>query len=159
MIFFNAPNVWIVRLVLALVRCRISSILELAWPRPALPSDHWRRIAWRRIKDFMATLKDRSKPVEKRLRSPPFRIHFIDDMQMPTHLGDIHDRSGNDAREKETLTEKRRNRSELPSRPTRLLKSNTGNVNDKLRVKLASRHPEQSKPPARMAATDGSRMA
>jgi hypothetical protein len=49
-----------------------------------------------KIKEFKATLKDKSKPVEERRRALRFLIHFIEDMHQPCHVGDNHDRGGND---------------------------------------------------------------
>jgi nuclease S1 len=40
-----------------------------------------------KIKEFMATLKDKSKPDEERRRALRFLIHCIEDMHMPMHVG------------------------------------------------------------------------
>jgi nuclease S1 len=49
-----------------------------------------------KIKEFKVTLKDKSKPVDERRRALRFLIHFIEDMHQPCHVGDNHDRGGND---------------------------------------------------------------
>ncbi len=51
-----------------------------------------------KIKEFKATLKDKSKPDEERRHALRFLIHFVEDMHMPMHVGDNHDRGGNDTR-------------------------------------------------------------
>jgi hypothetical protein len=48
-----------------------------------------------KIKEFKATLKDKSKPAKERQRALRFLIHFVEDMRMPMHVGDNHDRGGN----------------------------------------------------------------
>ena len=49
-----------------------------------------------KIKEFTATLKDRSKSVEDRRFALRFLIRRVEDMHMPMHVGDNHDRGGND---------------------------------------------------------------
>jgi hypothetical protein len=49
-----------------------------------------------KINGFRATLKDKSKSVEDRGFALRFLIHFIEDMHQPCHVGDNHDRDGND---------------------------------------------------------------
>jgi nuclease S1 len=49
-----------------------------------------------KINDFRATLKDKTKPVEDRRFALRFLIHCVEDMHMPLHVGDNHDRGGND---------------------------------------------------------------
>ncbi len=49
-----------------------------------------------KIHEFQAVLKDKSKPVEERRKALRFLIHFIEDMHQPCHVGDNHDRGGND---------------------------------------------------------------
>jgi nuclease S1 len=49
-----------------------------------------------KINEFRATLKDKSKSVEERRFALRFLIHCIEDMHMPMHVGDNHDRGGND---------------------------------------------------------------
>ena len=48
-----------------------------------------------KIHEFQAVLKDKSKPVEDRRKALRFLIHFIEDMHMPMHVGENHDRGGN----------------------------------------------------------------
>ena len=43
-----------------------------------------------------ATLKDKTKSVEERRFALRFFIHSVEDMHMPMHVGDNHDRGGND---------------------------------------------------------------
>jgi nuclease S1 len=49
-----------------------------------------------KIKEFMATVEDKTKPVEERRFALRFLIHCIEDMHQPCHVGDNHDRGGND---------------------------------------------------------------
>jgi S1/P1 Nuclease len=46
--------------------------------------------------EFRATLKDKSKPVADRRFALRFLIHCVEDLHMPMHVGDNHDRGGND---------------------------------------------------------------
>jgi hypothetical protein len=41
-------------------------------------------------------LKDRSRPVERRRQALRFLIHLVEDLHVPLHVGDNHDRGGND---------------------------------------------------------------
>lgn len=49
-----------------------------------------------KIPDFLATLKDGSAPAEKRREALRFLVHCVQDMHQPVHVGDRHDRGGND---------------------------------------------------------------
>ncbi len=49
-----------------------------------------------KIKEFRKTLKDPTKRVEDRRFALGFLIHCVEDMHMPMHVGDNHDRGGND---------------------------------------------------------------
>ena len=49
-----------------------------------------------KINEFRATLKDKTKSVEDRRFALRFLIHCVEDMHMPMHVGDNHDRGGND---------------------------------------------------------------
>ena len=49
-----------------------------------------------KINEFKATLKDKTKSVEDRRFSLRFLIHSVEDMHMPMHVDDNHDRGGND---------------------------------------------------------------
>ena len=49
-----------------------------------------------KINEFKATLKDKTKSVEDRRFALRFLIHCVEDMHMPMHVGDNHDRGGND---------------------------------------------------------------
>lgn len=49
-----------------------------------------------KIPDFVATLKDRSAPKEKRREALRFLVHCVQDMHMPLHVGERHDKGGND---------------------------------------------------------------
>ena len=49
-----------------------------------------------KINEFRAVLKDKSKSVEERRFALRFLIHCVEDMHMPMHVGDNHDRGGND---------------------------------------------------------------
>jgi nuclease S1 len=49
-----------------------------------------------KINEFRKVVKDKSKSVEERRRALRFLIHFIEDMHQPCHVGDNHDRGGND---------------------------------------------------------------
>jgi S1/P1 Nuclease len=48
-----------------------------------------------KINEFRATLKDKTKTVEDRRFALRFLIHSVEDMHMPMHVGDNHDRGGN----------------------------------------------------------------
>ena len=45
-----------------------------------------------KINEFRATLKDKTKSVEDRRFALRFLIHCVEDMHMPMHVGDNHDR-------------------------------------------------------------------
>jgi hypothetical protein len=49
-----------------------------------------------KINEFRATLKDKTKSVEDRRFALRFLIHCVEDMHMPMHVGENHDRGGND---------------------------------------------------------------
>jgi nuclease S1 len=49
-----------------------------------------------KINEFRATLKDKTRSVEDRRFALRFLIHCVEDMHMPMHVGDNHDRGGND---------------------------------------------------------------
>jgi S1/P1 Nuclease len=49
-----------------------------------------------KINEFRLTLQDKTKTVEDRRFALRFLIHCIEDMHMPRHVGDSHDRGGND---------------------------------------------------------------
>ena len=49
-----------------------------------------------KIKEFRATLKDPKRSIEDRRFALRFFIHCIEDLHMPMHVGDNHDRGGND---------------------------------------------------------------
>ena len=49
-----------------------------------------------KINEFRKVVKDKSKPVEERRFAVRFLIHCVEDMHMPMHVGDNHDRGGND---------------------------------------------------------------
>ena len=49
-----------------------------------------------KINEFRAVLKDPTKSKEDRRFALRFLIHCVEDMHMPMHVGDNHDRGGND---------------------------------------------------------------
>ncbi len=49
-----------------------------------------------KINEFRKTLKDTTKSIEDRRFALRFLIHCVEDMHMPMHVGDNHDRGGND---------------------------------------------------------------
>jgi hypothetical protein len=49
-----------------------------------------------KINEFRQTVRDKSKTVEERRLALRFLIHCIEDLHMPLHVGDNHDRGGND---------------------------------------------------------------
>ncbi len=49
-----------------------------------------------KINEFRKVMKDKSKPIEDRRFALRFLIHCVEDMHMPMHVGDNHDRGGND---------------------------------------------------------------
>jgi nuclease S1 len=48
-----------------------------------------------KIKELKKTLKDPDKPVAERRLALRFLIHLIEDLHMPLHVGDNHDKGGN----------------------------------------------------------------
>ena len=48
-----------------------------------------------KIKEFRETLKDPSKSVEDRRFALRFLVHLVEDLHMPMHVGDNHDKGGN----------------------------------------------------------------
>jgi hypothetical protein len=49
-----------------------------------------------KINEFRLVVRDTSKSVEERRFALRFLIHCVEDMHMPMHVGDNHDRGGND---------------------------------------------------------------
>jgi hypothetical protein len=49
-----------------------------------------------KINEFRAVVNDKSKSVEDRRFALRFLIHLVEDLHMPLHVGDNHDRGGND---------------------------------------------------------------
>ena len=49
-----------------------------------------------KIREFVATLKDRMAPLAKRREALRFLVHCVQDMHQPVHVGDRRDRGGND---------------------------------------------------------------
>jgi hypothetical protein len=49
-----------------------------------------------KIREFKAVLRDRRRPLEERRFALRFLIHLVEDLHMPLHVGDNHDRGGND---------------------------------------------------------------
>ena len=49
-----------------------------------------------KINEFKKTLKDKTKTVDERRFALRFLIHCVEDMHQPCHVGDNHDRGGND---------------------------------------------------------------
>jgi hypothetical protein len=49
-----------------------------------------------KIREFKAILKDSARPVEERRMALRFLVHLIGDLHQPLHVGDNHDRGGND---------------------------------------------------------------
>jgi hypothetical protein len=47
-----------------------------------------------KIKEFKKVLRDSTKPIEDRQRALRFLIHLIEDLHMPLHVGDNHDKGG-----------------------------------------------------------------
>jgi len=48
-----------------------------------------------KIHEFQATLKDPARSVEDRRFALRFLIHLVEDLHMPLHVGDNHDKGGN----------------------------------------------------------------
>jgi hypothetical protein len=49
-----------------------------------------------KIKQYRKVLSDQSKPRKERQRALLFFVHFVSDIHQPLHVGDNHDRGGND---------------------------------------------------------------
>lgn len=49
-----------------------------------------------KIREFRAVLEDRGRSPEERRLALRFLIHLVEDLHMPLHVGDNHDRGGND---------------------------------------------------------------
>ncbi len=49
-----------------------------------------------KIEDFRKDLANKNLPRAKRREALLFLVHFVQDMHMPLHVGDNHDRGGND---------------------------------------------------------------
>jgi S1/P1 Nuclease len=49
-----------------------------------------------KVRELWAVLKDRAKPVQQRREVLRFLVHLIEVLHMPLHVGDNHDRGGND---------------------------------------------------------------
>src|SRR5262249_36900874 len=49
-----------------------------------------------KIREFKAILKDPARPVEERRMALRFVVHLVGDLHQPLHVGDNHDRGGND---------------------------------------------------------------
>jgi nuclease S1 len=49
-----------------------------------------------KIREFRAILKDPARPLAERRLALRFLIHLVEDLHMPLHVGDNHDRGGND---------------------------------------------------------------
>ncbi len=49
-----------------------------------------------KIREFRAILKDRRRPLEERRFALRFLAHLVEDLHMPLHVGENHDRGGND---------------------------------------------------------------
>ncbi len=48
-----------------------------------------------KIRELRLVLKDRSKPIEERRQALRFLVHLVEDLYMPLHVGENHDRGGN----------------------------------------------------------------
>ena len=48
-----------------------------------------------KIRELKAVLKDRSQTVEERRFALRFLVHLIEDLHMPMHVGENHDKGGN----------------------------------------------------------------
>ncbi len=49
-----------------------------------------------KIREFRAILKDPNRPITERRNALRFLVHLVEDLHMPMHVGDNHDRGGND---------------------------------------------------------------
>jgi hypothetical protein len=48
-----------------------------------------------KIRELRVVLKDRSRPIEVRRQALRFLVHLIEDLHMPLHVGENHDKGGN----------------------------------------------------------------
>jgi hypothetical protein len=48
-----------------------------------------------KIRELRIVLKDRSRPMEERRQALRFLVHFVGDLHMPLHVGENHDKGGN----------------------------------------------------------------
>jgi hypothetical protein len=48
-----------------------------------------------KIRELKVVLKDRSRPVEERRFALRFQVHLVQDLHMPLHVGENHDKGGN----------------------------------------------------------------
>ncbi len=48
-----------------------------------------------KIRELRAVLKDRSRPIEERRQALRFLVHLVEDLHMPLHVGENHDKGGN----------------------------------------------------------------
>jgi nuclease S1 len=49
-----------------------------------------------KIRELRVTLKDRSRPIQERRQALRFLVHLVEDLHQPLHVGENHDRGGND---------------------------------------------------------------
>jgi hypothetical protein len=49
-----------------------------------------------KIRELRLVLADRSRPIEERRQALRFLVHFVEDLHMPLHVGENHDKGGND---------------------------------------------------------------
>jgi hypothetical protein len=48
-----------------------------------------------KIRQLRVVLKDRSRPIEERREALRFLVHLVEDLHMPLHVGENHDKGGN----------------------------------------------------------------
>jgi hypothetical protein len=48
-----------------------------------------------KIRELRLVLKDRNMPIEERRQALRFLVHFVEDLHMPLHVGESHDKGGN----------------------------------------------------------------
>ena len=48
-----------------------------------------------KIREFKAIIGDRSRPIEERRFALRFLVHLVEDLHMPLHVGENHDKGGN----------------------------------------------------------------
>ena len=48
-----------------------------------------------KIRELRLVLKDRTRPVEERRQALRFLVHLVEDLHMPLHVGENHDKGGN----------------------------------------------------------------